>query len=197
MGYTDIQIINMALGHLGETQFIQARTELSNERLVAEIYYDPSLQLILEGFAWPETTKYGALGLVEEAPNDDWLYSYRYPSDCLMMRRIITILGRQEPDPPPWITGQDDAGRLIYTNVSEAVAEYTKAISVGKFSAYMAAALSWWLAGEMCAGMARDRKLAQSCYQMADSLNVRAQAKARNESQDYPELDSEAMRARL
>jgi len=197
MGYTDIQIINMALGHLGDTQFIASRTELSNQRLGAVVYYDASLQMMLEGFIWPETTKYAALGLVETTPNLDWDYSYRYPSDCFMVRRILTGLGRQETSPPPFVTGQDDSGRLLYCNVEAVEIEYTKNTSVAQFSGHMANALSWWLAGEMCPGLARDRKTAAGCYQMAERIMMAAQAKARNESQDHPEPDSEAMRARL
>jgi len=196
MGYTDIQILNMALGHLGETQFIAIRSELTNQRIVGDVYYDSALQMILEGFVWPETTQYAALGLVETNPNDDWLYSYRYPSDCVMARRIVTINGRQEPNPPPFITGQDVAGRLLYTNAQDAVLEYSKLIAVANFSGHMAQAFSWWLAGDMAPGLAKDRKMAAGCYQMAEHLNMAAQAKAGNESQGYPDLESEATRGR-
>lgn len=197
MPYTDVQIINMALVHLGHTQFIANRSELANEAIVGDLFYDPAVQYCLEDFAWGHARKYVALGLVQTDPNDDWQYSYRYPSDCVKVRRIVTALGRVDPAPPPFNVGQDDTGRLIYTDTQNAVIEYTKLVTnTALFPAMFAEAVSWWLAGLMCPGLAKDRKQAAGCFQMYSLVLARAQAKDRNESQDPPELESEAIRAR-
>src|SRR5690606_28194143 len=71
-------------------------------------------------------TRIVALGLVEEEPNSEWGYSYRYPSDCLMVRRFITGIqpDTQETKIPYRVIGDDD-GLLILTNEDEAEIEYT------------------------------------------------------------------------
>ena len=197
MSVTDVQIINMALAHLGQTQLIAARSELTNEAIVGDLFYDPAVQYCLEDFAWGFARRYVAVGLVEENPNDDWAFSYRYPSDCVTVRRIVTALGRQDPNPPPFNIGQDDTGRLIYTSTENAIIEYTKLVTnTAFFPAMFAEAVSWWLAGLMCPGLAKDREQAAGAFQMYSLILARAQAKDRNESQDPPELESEAIRAR-
>jgi len=197
MPYTDVQIINMALAHLGHTQLIAARSELANEAVVGNLFYEAAVQYCLEDFAYGFARQYVAPGLVETDPNEDWQFSYRYPSDCVKVRRIVTRLGRQDPNPPPFNIGQDDSARLIYSNTENMVIEYTKLVTnTALYPAMFAEAVSWWLAGLMCPGLAKDRKQAAGCFQMYSLVLQRAQAKDRNESQDPPELESEAIRAR-
>ncbi len=81
----------------------------------------------MRDFNWPFAKKFADLALVEEEPNDgEWGYSYRYPSDCLMTRRILT--GDRNPSrdtEAKFIEGADDAGSLIYTDIEDAGLEYT------------------------------------------------------------------------
>lgn len=122
MPLTDIQICNMALGHIGHighighTKFLSDLAERSSEANVVNNFYAQAVEMTLESYPWPEATKYGTLGLVEEDPNDDWDYLYQYPSDCLYARRIVTTNGRVEPIPPPFVTGYSESGRVIYTD---------------------------------------------------------------------------------
>ncbi len=107
------QIVNLALSHIGHTIFVDSlATEQTSEAELANLLYEPTRDFVLEDFPWPEATKYITLGLVEEEPNDDWLFSYRYPSDCLFVRRVVTVLGRQDPNPPPFLTGADETGQI-------------------------------------------------------------------------------------
>lgn len=66
----------------------------------------------------------------EGSAGGDWLYAYRWPTDCLFVRRVVPPgsvgSGRLfNADPPPHRIGRDVNGLLIYTNVPEAVIEYT------------------------------------------------------------------------
>ena len=192
------QIVNLGLSHVGHTQFVDnLETEQSAEAALGNLHYEPARDYVLEDFPWPEATKYIALGLLEENPNDDWLYSYRYPDDCLFVRRIVTALGRHDPNPPPFITGADDTGRLIYTDEADAVIEYTKLLTdVVQFRPTLVMAMSWYLGAMMCPGLAKDKKQADRCMQMYALVKSQAQARALNEQQQTPEPDSEFIRAR-
>lgn len=200
MAFTKEQLCNLALGHLGVTKFIvdlAAETGRSNEATVMNLYYDPAVEFVLEDYPWPELTKYVTLGLVEADPNDDWLYSYRYPSDCIFARRISTSIGRVDPNPPPFETGVDDQGRLIYTDTADAILEYTLLPeSPALFRPTLGMAISWWLAGLACPGLAKKKELADRCMKMYVALKSTAQARAGNEQQQSVEPESEMIRAR-
>lgn len=197
MPATDVSIINMALAHVGWTQFITARSQLLNQTAVLNLFYDQAVEYALEDFAWGFARRYVTLGLVEEDPNDDWTFSYRYPTGTAKVRRIVTSLGLLDPNPAPFSIGQDDTGKLVYTDQEDAVVETTKLITTtAQFPAMFVEAVSWWLAGLSCPGLAKDRKQAAGCFQMYSLVLQRAQAKDRNESQDHPELESEAIRSR-
>lgn len=197
MPVTDIQICNMALGHLGQTKFIATLTERSLASELCALYYEPARDFTLEDLTWPFATKYLALGLVEEEPNDDWAYSYRYPDDCVFARRLVTTRGRTDPNPPPFKAGSDETARLIYTNEEDAVLEYTKRITdTDLFPAVFAMAVSWYLASLLAPGIAKDKKQAGNCLQIYMVMKSTASAQQLNEQQQSPEPESEAIRAR-
>lgn len=197
MALTDIQICNMALGHLGHTKFIASLTEPSLAADLCELYYEPARDFVLEDFPWPFATKYVTLGLVEEDPNDDWTYSYRYPDDCVYARRIVNALGRTNPNPPPFKVGADADGRLIYTDEEDAILEYTKLVTdTNLFPAVFAMAHSWYLASLIAPGLAKDKKQALNCLQIYSVVKGTAEARQLNEQQQSVEPESEAIRSR-
>jgi hypothetical protein len=81
--------------------------------------YDLDVDYVLRDFPWPWATKYLDLQLIDgdsvdaarlSRANNDWVFAYRYPSDCLQARRLVTGLGRENPDPPPFRVGRDYVG---------------------------------------------------------------------------------------
>lgn len=197
MALTDVQICNMALGHLAHTKFIAALNERSLAANLCDLYFEPARDFVLEDFPWPFATAYGTLALVGEDPNDDWDFSYRYPSGCLFARRLVTSLGRRDPNPPPFRIASDAQGRLIYTNQETAVLEYTKLVTdTNLWPAVFGMALSWYLAGLIAPGLAKDRKQALAALQVYEVIKRQAEAQQLNEQQQTVEPDSEMIRAR-
>lgn len=202
MAMTDIQLCNMALGHVGVAQTIaNLETERSNEADRCTLYLAQAKESTLEDFAWPEATAYATLGLVTDnsqvSTPYDWLYAYRYPSDCVHVRRIVTVLGRGDPNPPPFHIGSDSSGKLVWTNQATAVIEYTKRLDdVNLFSMLLAEAVSWRLASFIAPSLSRIKGMAGSALQMYGLVLARAQVKAGNEQQQSPEPESEFTRAR-
>ncbi len=202
MATTDVAIINMALSHCGHTIFIDDRTEDSQEVAVSNVHYDPAVQYVLEDFNWSFSRRFWTLELVtdfsEVTTPHDWTFAYRYPVNTVQIRRMVTALGRRDPNPPPYLIGSDDSGRLIYTDQEDAVAETSSLITdAGLFTAMFAEAVSWWLGALMVPGLAKDPKIASGCVQMYEIVRGRAQVSDSSEAQDHPEEDSEAIRARL
>lgn len=197
MAFTDVQIANMALGNVGVSKQIAALGEQSNEANVCNLYYQPSLESALEDFPWPEATGYDTPGLVKKEPNDDWNFAYRYPTDCLMVRRIVTVLGRRDPDPPPFRIGRDSTGRLIYTDEEAPTVEMTVRISdAAQFSALFAEALSWRLAAFIAPALSRIKDMQKTALVIYSAVLARARVRAANEQQQPEPPVSDLERAR-
>jgi hypothetical protein len=124
---TDLVVANMALSHLGVGQLITSLTDDAAEAKVMQLFLNPSRDEVLRSRRWGFATKLVELDLVEEDPTSEWGFSYRYPSDCLELHRILNPLSRVDnlQDMVKWRLGADDAGTLILTDQEEAEAEYT------------------------------------------------------------------------
>lgn len=143
-----IGIWNMALGHLGVGKEVAAADERSAEASACRRYWEQVVDEALGDYPWTFTRKFAALGLVEEDPTDEWAYSYRVPSDCLRVRRVMSDARQDTADTAiPFLIGQDDTGALLYTDQADAEVEYTYRVEdVSRFPADFVAALSLLLA---------------------------------------------------
>lgn len=117
----------MALSHLGVGyQISNLETERSEEANAIKSFYNTAREFIQSNFPWPFLTKSELLALVEEDPTDEWNYSYRYPSDCLKVRRIFSpIRNDYRQSRVPYLMYRDDTGKLIYTDQEDARIEYS------------------------------------------------------------------------
>lgn len=121
------EVGNLALSHLGITHTVSdLETEQSIEAKVLRRFYERAMNICLREFPWSFATKIDALALVEEDPNNDWSYSFRYPSDCLHVRRILGQTRNDTRDVRvAYKIAQDSSGKLIFTDQPDAEIEYT------------------------------------------------------------------------
>lgn len=150
-------IANLALNHLGVSNTIlDLDNDTSQEAKTLRLFYPFALQEILSTRRWGFATRYAPLALVSENPTNEWKYSYRYPSDCLYVRRILRNTGyignynykyyTADADIEYIIVG-DATSQLIYTAEENAVIEYTKNIeNLGTVPVLFTLALSYLLA---------------------------------------------------
>lgn len=121
------EICNLAISHLGISKDIaNVDTEQSQEAKACRRFYDISRRTTLKDFNWPFATKFIALNLVEEEPNDEWDFSYRYPNDCINAKRILS--GQRDDTEASRVRykiSQDDQGIIIYCDRAQAELEYT------------------------------------------------------------------------
>lgn len=197
------QIVNIALNRIGVSkQVANVDTENSREALSAKIIFDDDRDYVLRDFAWPWATGYAVLGLVagtSSVPvNGDWQYAYRYPSDAIFIRRIVTPgLGRNDPNPPAFRVGSDVQGRLLYTNQPEVTVEYTRRVTdAGEFDAVFTSMLAWRLGAMLAPALSRMTDAAKLCLQMYDYEKSRAETRALNEGQQDTAPQAEWIRGR-
>lgn len=202
---SDADIANMALSHLGIGEEIASLTEKSDEARACNRFFEPCRDATLRDFPWPFATKFAVLGLVEEIDDDDatedeWDYSYRYPPDCAKIIRIRSGSRNDSRDERvPYKIAKDTSGRLIYTDEEDATVEYIELITdPERFTPDFYMALSFRLAAMIAPRLTAGDpyKLGPRAYQMYVHEIERAKATALNEGQVDVEVDSEFIRAR-
>ncbi len=151
MGFSKIDIWNLALSHLGVKQEVTSETEESDEAKACRRFYDLALEELLREFPWSFGRKVAELALIRENPNSLWSYEYRYPSDCVFLLRLVASHSQAlDRARIPFHLSTDTAGRVIWTNMNGAIAEYTMRVDNPLFfTAHFVRALSYRLAGHM------------------------------------------------
>lgn len=196
------EICNLALSSLGTGEDIaDYATEDSEEARACRRFYELARDNVLRDFPWSFATKKGiALNLIEEDPNDEWGYSYRYPSDCINLRRILS--GMRNDTRQSRISfeiGADDDGRLIFTDMEDAECEYTfRNENVSQYPLDFIEALAYRLASLIAPRIAGGNSVTKrnemmQLYMLALS---KAQKTTAMEMQPDEEPQSEFIRAR-
>lgn len=197
---TSTEVANMALSHLGVSQEIaNIDTDSSQEARTARRFFNVALENVLRDYDWPRAQRFLDLALVEEDPTTEWAYSYRYPSDCLELRRILSGIRNDNQDSrAPYKLGNDADGTLIYTDIEDATAQYTANVPIGVWPSDMATSLSFRLAVYMAPRLTGGDpfKLGEKAMQMYQIEAARAYANAKNEEQNERAPESEFVRYR-
>jgi hypothetical protein len=195
-----VEICNLALSHLGHTKRISSFTEQSEEARLCSIFYEIVRDIVLREYKWPFASVISALGLVEEDPNDEWSYSYRYPSDCLDVRRILGGLRNDTRESRvPYLISQDSSGRILYCDIEDAFIEYTKREDDTSFyPPDFVMALSYRIASYLAPALTGGDPygLQQKTLQLYQIEISRASSSSFNEQQDEQLPQSEFINAR-
>jgi len=194
-------ICNMAISHLGISKEIgNVTTEQSAEAKACRRFYDDARKAVLKDHTWPFATKLADLNLVEEQPNDEWGYSFRYPTDCLYARRILSgFRDDTERTKIVYKITQDSQGLLLFCDLSEATLEYTKDedsedIFPSDFTIALSYRLAHYIAARLTAGDPfKLGAMALQKYQIEISM---ASANASNEDNGNTTQDTESIAAR-
>lgn len=191
----------MALSHLGHgKELTNVETDTESAASACRRFYDDARDAVLADFAWPFASKTVALGLIEEDPNDEWGFSYRYPTDCLEARRILSGFRNDTRDTRiEFKQSQDDSGRLIFCDKEDAELEYTvKEPDPTMYSAPFIIALSFRLAAYIAPRVTAGDpfKLGDRALKLYYIEISSAQKLAANEEQPVEPPDAEWVRDR-
>jgi hypothetical protein len=181
--YDEVGIANMALDRIGIGQPIDDLAATTDEARVCNRWYAKCRDKVLALTCFPVARRIVALGLVEEDPDDGekWSYSYRYPTDCL---RVLNIVSGQRVHTKPieWEMGQDDTGRLIYTDEEDAQVEYLHLFSdEGEWNDLLADAIAGLLASEIAIPLGRGQDMADRGLALFSQAKASAMAAAQRE----------------
>lgn len=194
-------ICNLALAHLGITQTITSLADPTTAARSCARFYALCRDDVLRGFPWPFATTIALLGLVQVQPNSEWLYSYRYPSDCLNARRVLNGISRIETPGTrvPYREGVDASGQLIFTDQPSAELEYTVRLTDPTlFPTDFVTALSYRIAAAIASQVTGGdpAKLGARAMQLYTYTLELAALNAANESQPDTQPDSDSILAR-
>lgn len=192
---------NLALSHDGVSKEIaNVETENSANAAACRRFFEPARDETFRDFNWPFAKKFVTLGLVESDPNTDWAYSYRYPSDCMRIRKILSgIRNDSRQSRVVYERASDDSGGLIFTDEANAVLKYTKKVTdVGLFTPdyimMFSLLLASYIAPRVTAG--DPFKLGERAFKLYAFSKTKAEATAFNEEQDDELVESEFIRVR-
>jgi|SRR6185312_2525774 len=197
-------IANLALSHIGVANDISnLDSEKSNEARACNRFYDQARRQTLRDFPWPFAKRMATLALVTDYTVSDtmeWDYAYRYPSDCVLVRRISneTPVDTACSEIPYEIMG-DDTGQLIMTNLESAGIDYTTditntALFPDDFVMALSLRLAVYIAPRITAG--DPFKMGDKAAALYQGELSKAQATAINEGQVTPQPESEIILSR-
>lgn len=189
MALSIVQICNLALARIGVTDGIAALSDNLAEARACQLAYEPCRDDLIGSYDWPFARRSAALGLVAEDPTEEWGYSFRVPSDCLLARRIDQG-GDYE------IAG-DSSGRLLYANAEAVTLSYTARIDdVGLIPHQVAMALAWRMAVELAPALAKTESAADRAQVNYQRALATALHTCMNEPRKPAAADAEAVAAR-
>jgi hypothetical protein len=196
---SDIEICNIALSRVAQTEPIVSFTEKSKAAELCSVFYGPLRELVLADFPWPFAESVVNLADIG-SPAPGWAYRYRYPADCLKVREIIQPGQRRAMASElqiPFSVGYDAGGRAINTDQPEAGVRFTFRVEDSTFfDPLFVDALAWRLAMDLALPLSSKSDLQQFAAQQYQIALTKAEASAFNESQDDPEPDSEFVAVR-
>ena len=128
--YTQVQVYQLALKHLGRNLEITSETDESREVNIFRANWPFALELTLSDLKLEATSLEERLLFLQELdPPTPWQYAYRYPINCLFFKRLTS--GFKEDNRSTLVSKRiklvnynDELVKSILTNQKNPVAEY-------------------------------------------------------------------------
>lgn len=147
----NVDVCNLALSHVGAFP-IQSINEATKEARECKRLYLTAKDATLEAFDWGFARKEKALGELSGSgvTRSGWDYSYEWPSDCIIPRRIYNSADKFKKIDFEIGVSDDLNKRLILCNEEDAILIYTAAVSnANLFTPTFKEALGYRLASEL------------------------------------------------
>lgn len=189
------QICNMALSNLGIGKDVaNVDTENSQEANACRRFFESAKEAVLADLDWTFATKEATLGLIEANPTQEWAFSYRYPTDCVNMRRIKSGMRNDtQSSRIPFKILIDASGRIIYTDHEDAEIEYTQNLTnTDLFSAEFDLALSFRLASYIAPRLTGGDPFKMKAEMLGQYELEIGRAKKKNMNEETQELQPES-----
>lgn len=198
-------ICNMALTHLQVSRFISnVDTDVTQEAKVCRVWFEAAHRFLQRDYDWNFNRRYQALALLgSEASIQSglWGYKYAYPSDCMMIRAIVTpgtrlpIKGTRIPYE---VATENDASnndiKVIYSDQPNAILRFSKYVANTEvMDAHSTVAMSYLLATYIASPLSANAKLALEAKNAYVGLRDSAIKHDAEESEEGSEPDNESL----
>lgn len=176
---TKLEIVNLALTHIGTKNISAIDAENEQARKCNQIY-EGAKQETLKAHTWNFANKKEALVAISDEESPGWEYVYQKPSKCLFIRKLITEDGELDPDNPEKFEEVMASGNLqgIASDLEDAWIEYTYDITDPTFfGPTFVKALSYKLAMELAIPLTGNTDILQAMgnffnYQIAEAQRI-------------------------
>ena len=220
-----IGICNLALSRIGVLKPITSLTDGTPAANALNLAYNQCRQELLHDFPWGWSSKYVLLTQLSSNTanvNFEWTYSYVYPSDCLMVRRLQLQPQNQAPltTPPlpltptwdradtdaypvPYEVGYDGTTgqQVIYCDFQNVVCKYTfDQGDTAPFTPEFANIFAWRLAMEVSFPLANSEERRTKAEQMYEKTKGEGASHALNEQQNskpFQPYNTQSIRGRF
>ncbi len=230
---TEVDICNRALIAMGSRALITTLSGTTLEAIRCNQLYVPTRNQLLRGCPWGFASRFAPLTLFKAAPGTPenmsvggewnpsypapgWLYSYRYPDNCLFLRAIVAgsaMVGTNifppgatyYPMPLFWplrfIITNDSEGatslRTVTTNARNAIARYTiLEDDIDLYDELFIENLVKALAGKLAITLTGDKSLANGLFEQVNAAMLEARVAAGNEELQVVDNDPDWLRIR-
>lgn len=201
MATSDAEICNIALGRIGQGQFISALGDPGTEAEACTVFYGTARDALLELVPWPFAETYADLAALDpdiyEIPG--WDFVYTLPTDCVAARYLWA--GVEEPPEeqriPFGLKRLASVGKVLVTNQEDAVLVYTaRVVDVLQYPPTFVDALAWRLAVDLTMRIPVKPQTALAMQVKAQAALEAAGAASFRQSQASSPPASRAIRAR-
>lgn len=158
-----LHLCNLALAQLGQSPISSLEQENEKARRL-KLFYEPVRDEVLRTHNWAFAGVQEPLALLEEQPDAQGRWVYKYPAEALFMRRVfapgVERLAFEEFFRP------DLHSRVILTSLNQAYGEYTRRITdENLFDAAFVKSFSLALACDLAVSLTADSQLAAQLLQ--------------------------------
>ncbi|CAB4198779.1 hypothetical protein UFOVP1324_6 [uncultured Caudovirales phage] len=174
MAASDVDIVNMALGHIGDRANVSAisPSDGSAQADAAARVYAHIRDWLLERFPWKFALRRSTLAERSDITMGSWDHIYAEPNNCLRVIGILPSGYSSDDSVVDFDTETDETGQgLILTDAEDATARYVARITdPGKFTPGFTETFSWFLAASLAGPIVKGetgRTEALRCIQMA------------------------------
>lgn len=193
-----VQICNIALTRIGQSQLIDSLSEQSIAAQLCVLHYEACRDELLRDFPWPFAVRRVTLADLGTPP-DGWSYRYRYPVDCIRALRVSTPGIRQPTHAQrvPFEVVHAEGGRALLCDQSPAELVYVGRVEdTTYFDPLFVSALAWRLAAELAMGLQASAANYQAAFQQYRLTIDMARVNAFEESEEGVPPESEFITGR-
>lgn len=188
MASSDVDIVNLALGHIGDRANVSAITppDGSVQAEHAARFYAQVRDQLLERFPW-KFAKTRATLAARSLTIASWQHVYAEPNNCLRVLKVLASGYTSDTQAERFDTEVDSTGQgLVVTDAANATAIYIQRITdASRFSPGFVDTLSWALAAALAGPLIKGetgRQEAVRCMQMAGAAFASATGLSANQA---------------